>query len=143
MIVVGVDGSDAARDALQLGLHEASIRGTHVRAVHAWMPAPMVTVTGPGMIVPTDVTPYAIAAEELLRHVVEAVAGDAFEQVERVVVASPAGAGVLDNAHDAEMIVVGRRGLNAIESILLGSVSGHVVKHATCPVLVVPARHNV
>jgi nucleotide-binding universal stress UspA family protein len=142
VIVIGVDESAAAKEALRLGLHEASIRGTRVRAVHAWMPTSAAPVAGPGMIAPFDATPYRTAAEDSLRELVDAVAGDAADQVERVLVESPAGPAIIDNAHDAELIVVGRRGLGTIGSFVLGSVSGHVVKHATCPVLVVPTPRS-
>jgi len=138
MIVIGVDGSEAAKQALQYGLHEASIRGTRVRAVHAWMPSSFIAGTGPGMVPPVDNTPLRNAAEELLRTTVEALAGDKADRVERVVVELPAGPGILDNAVDAELIVVGRRGHGPVRSFVLGSVSSHVVQHATCPVLVVP-----
>ena len=76
MIVIGVDGTDIAKEALQYGLHEASIRGTRVRAVYAWMPSTMMPATGPGMVLPLDVTPYREAAEALLRSSVAAVAGE-------------------------------------------------------------------
>ena len=38
------------------------------------------------------------------------------------------------------MIVVGARGLGTVKSVLLGSVSTAVVRHASCPVLVVKGR---
>ncbi len=46
---------------------------------------------------------------------------------------------ILDAADDldAELIVVGARGLGAVESLVLGAVSNAVVHHATRPVLVV------
>ncbi len=141
MIVIGVDGSSGAKEALRLGLYEASIRGTRVRVIHAWMPAGAVSVTGPGFIAPTDVAARRRAAEELLGTTVEAVAGNAADRIDRVVVESPAGPAIIDNAHDAELVVVGRRGLGAVRSLVLGSVSRHVVQHATCPVLVVPTPH--
>jgi nucleotide-binding universal stress UspA family protein len=43
---------------------------------------------------------------------------------------------------DAELIVVGARGLSRIQSALLGSVSAAVVQHAHRSVLVVPAEHG-
>jgi len=139
MIVIGVDGSDAAKEALQYGLHEASMRGTRVRVVHAWMHSSAIPATGPGMLPAVDASPIRAAAEDLLRKTVEAVAGDAADRIDRVVVESPAGPGIIANARDAELIVVGRRGLGTMRSLVLGSVSSYVVQHATCPVLVVPA----
>ncbi len=137
--MIGVDESPAAKQALQLGLHEASIRGSRVRAVHAWMPTTGAPVTGPGMIAPIDLPALEAAAERLLRTLVEAVAGESADQVERVLAESPAGQAIIEHAHDAELIVVGRRGRGTLKSIVLGSVSSYVVHHATCPVLVVPA----
>ena len=36
-----------------------------------------------------------------------------------------------------DLIVIGRRSLGAVKSVLLGSVSNYVVHHATCPVLLI------
>jgi len=40
-------------------------------------------------------------------------------------------------AEAADLVVVGTRGRSGAERMLLGSVSDHVVRHASCPVLVV------
>ena len=42
---------------------------------------------------------------------------------------------------DVELIVTGSRGLTGLHSLLVGSVSGKVLKHARRPVLVVPSAH--
>lgn len=38
----------------------------------------------------------------------------------------------------ADLIVIGARGLGALDHILVGSVAARIVRHAPCPVLVVP-----
>lgn len=49
---------------------------------------------------------------------------------------SPAGA-LVDAATGASMVVVGSRGLNALEGLLLGSVGRALIEHAPCPVAIV------
>jgi nucleotide-binding universal stress UspA family protein len=66
------------------------------------------------------------------------VAGERAAQVERLVVPGPAGDAILENARDAEMIVVGTRAHGSFAELFLGSVSHHVVRHAGCPVAIVP-----
>lgn len=41
------------------------------------------------------------------------------------------------NEEDADLIIVGARGLNAVERFLLGSVSENIVRQAECDVLIV------
>ena len=41
------------------------------------------------------------------------------------------------NKHDFDLLIIGSRGLNAFQEMVLGSVSHKVVKRANCPVLVV------
>ena len=41
------------------------------------------------------------------------------------------------NKADADLIVIGSRGLNALQEFAIGSVSHKVIKHSTCPTLVV------
>jgi len=90
------------------------------------------------MVPPMDIEPYRVASEELLRNTVRAVAGDRADQVELVVAESPAGPALIDNAHDAELIVVGTHGYGPVRRLVLGSVADQVVRMAPCPVLMVP-----
>jgi nucleotide-binding universal stress UspA family protein len=43
-------------------------------------------------------------------------------------------------SEDAQLMVVGSRGLGEISGLVLGSVSQHVLHHAKCPVLIVPHK---
>lgn len=147
MIVVGVDGSETSQEALRLGLEEAGLRGSRVRAVQAWTAVPPMSMSDPsGMGVdfgmPLDPEPIRLAMETSLRETVEAVAGERAAEVERVLVEGPAADVILDHAGDAELIVVGQHGRGAVSSLVLGSVSHHILQHARCPVLVVPAPHE-
>jgi nucleotide-binding universal stress UspA family protein len=42
--------------------------------------------------------------------------------------------------HGADLIVMGTHGYGGVKRFLLGSVADHVVRQASCPVLVVPAK---
>lgn len=78
--------------------------------------------------------------EELEAEVARVAGGIEGLEVERRVVRGPAGTSLVDAAADVDLLVMGSRGYGPARSVLLGSVSRHVVDHAPCPVLVVP-RH--
>jgi nucleotide-binding universal stress UspA family protein len=138
VIVVALDESEHAAEVLRFALYEASLRGTRLRAVHAWSAAPVVPMTGPGMVPPVEVESVREAASNRLHGVVDAVAGDRAETIEQVLAEGQAGAAILDHARDAELIVVGTHARGPVGELILGSVSHHVVRHARCPVVVVP-----
>lgn len=133
-VVVGIDGSEAAADALLAAIGEARLRGTSVVAVHVW------DVPVGDFLDGYAPTGDAIAAcAESARELVEnAVAG--IEGVETVLRESHAvGETLVEEAaeRDAALLVVGSRGLGAVRGLVLGSVSGYCSRHARCPVLVV------
>ena len=143
-IVVGVDGSEPSRAALRWALSEGGLRSATVEAVHAW-DVPM--IYGPvGVGFPYDTQGLDRAAHELLDQIVDEVSKEVDDQpgaaavtVERTVIPGGPATGVLDAAVGADLIVVGRRGAGGFQRLLLGSVSDHVARHATCPVVVLPA----
>ena len=65
-------------------------------------------------------------------------------KVKSVAAAKP-GEGIVKECQDANMVVVGSRGLGAVRRTLLGSVSDYLVHHCHCPVLVVkhPAHFHL
>jgi nucleotide-binding universal stress UspA family protein len=49
----------------------------------------------------------------------------------------PATKALIDASEDAELLVVGSRGLSTIERLTLGSVSNTCAHHSRCPILIV------
>jgi len=123
-VVVGIDGSEAAAEALRLALREARLRRTSLRAVHIWQR-------------------HEDEARRLLADAVDAAADEAagidVEQVLRRD-GSPA-AGLAEEARGADLLVLGTRGRGGLHELLDGSVSLDCRKHAACPVMVVTAPH--
>lgn len=140
-ILVGVDESPGSAAALRWAVAAGEARGWPVRAVLAWNY--LEQHHGPGR--PTEFDPAygepqaMIALDETLEHVLgEATAGN----VERRLVNDHAGRALVELASDEDLLVVGARGLGAIRSMVLGSVSTYCLNHARCPVAVVHAESS-
>jgi nucleotide-binding universal stress UspA family protein len=136
-VVVGVDGSELSRRAVQVAAEQAAWRGTGLRAVHAYRhPAS----TGPGDMQPLVHDEDALRGEEE-RVLAESLAwlAERYPQVpvtSQVVHARP-GPALTDASRQAQLLVVGARGRGELSGLLLGSVSQSVLHHADCPVVVV------
>ena len=131
-IVVGVDGSPTSLRALRWAGKQAELTGASVRAIMGWE-YPRSYVGYPF----AAVVDWRVNAEHILASAVETVFGaDNAEVFSTVVEGHPARV-LLDAAAGAELIVVGNRGHGGFVEALLGSVTQHVIAHATCPVLVV------
>jgi nucleotide-binding universal stress UspA family protein len=141
VIVVGVDDSQAARAALRFAIEEARMRGASVHAVHAWQfryPG-AAGVEGAYAIPGFDLDSLRNTADAALEAIVAEISPDGDDvEVERVLVEGAAGAALLDQARDAELLVVGSRGRGGFAGLLLGSVSQQCAHHASCPVVIIP-----
>lgn len=138
-VVVGVDGSAVSEPAIAYAFDAAADRGTALTAVHAWYD---ITRTGAGKMMPLTYEPDEVVAEERLA-LAESMAGwqEKYPDVHvehKVVYGHPVPA-LLKASRDAELLVVGCRGLGTVRSVVLGSVSHGVLHHATLPVAVVHA----
>jgi nucleotide-binding universal stress UspA family protein len=138
-VLVGVDGSESAGVALEFAAEEAALRGAELRVVSAWE-APVLAQQA-AMSVPDLYTDLEASAET---NVAEAVARARELQpnlaCEGKVLNGRPQTVLEEEAKRAILMVVGRRGQGGVASLLLGSVSAHVVNHALCPVTVVPPR---
>jgi nucleotide-binding universal stress UspA family protein len=140
-IVVGVDGSSAADAALRWALEEAKFRQAKVDVIQAWQEPPAVTPAA-GATSHDLAALMSAAAERCLDAVVSRVVPEGFAgysiHVRTWVAHGQAGPVLVDAAKEADVLVVGTRGLGAVRTLLLGSVSSYCVHHADCPVVVIP-----
>jgi len=133
-IVVGVDGSEGGRRALQWAIHEAQARGCTVQAVCAWRWDSY------------DIAPYAAThpdeerarAERILAGEVTALASLHGVSVATEAVEGRAADVLTAASRGAELLVLGSHGHSRVRHTVLGSVAEECVRKATCPVVVLP-----
>lgn len=134
-IVVGVDGSVGAQDALRWAAAEAKLVGLPLVALMAWGYLDQ-HHAAPGAFFEPDYH-EANAHVALASYVVAALGPRATDDVEMRPVCDLPASALLAAGEDAALLVVGARGRGGFASLLLGSVSQKVLHHATCPVAVV------
>lgn len=138
-IVVGIDGSESARAALDWAWDEAKRWDAELEVVHAWSYPYAYGVEGAVVVPPQTLSADAakLVDEEIAD--LRARKGDSV-RMSLVVEEGGAAHTLLDRGKDAAMIVVGARGHGGFLSLLVGSVADQVVHHAECPVVVVRAH---
>jgi len=135
-IVVGYDGSDCSRAALDEGLRTAKALGDDVVVVFGYSP--------PGLW-GGEIVEHEEAIEERGAKVLEEAkhqAEAAGATVELALVAKKPSEAIVETAEErnARMIVVGSYGDPPLKGIILGSTPNKLLHLAERPVLVVPAR---
>jgi nucleotide-binding universal stress UspA family protein len=139
-VVVGVDDSESAQDALHFAFDEASLRKVGVTAIRTWRSEyfDSAGAKGGGAIPAHIETDVVLPAETAaLADAVSALRSE-YPDVdvrERVVHATAVQA-LVDASHGAELLVVGSRGRGGFRTLLLGSVSHAVLQHAFSPVAI-------
>jgi nucleotide-binding universal stress UspA family protein len=136
LIVVGVDGTDGGRRALDWAAGEAAARDSAVVAVTAWswdgLEFGPVTATSP--------TEARERATRLLDDEIRALIarrGSHLPIASEVIEGSPADV-LAEAARPADLLVLGSHGHSRVRHTVLGSVSEACVRKASCPVVVVP-----
>jgi nucleotide-binding universal stress UspA family protein len=132
-ILVGYDGSDCAKRALEVGIDVAKVYGDKLLIAFGYELNP---VAG-------EMADYAAALRELaesrLSEGKQLAAGSGLEVEAVIVEAAPARALVqLAQERDVRVIVVGTRGERPIRGALIGSTAHKLLHLSERPVLVVP-----
>jgi nucleotide-binding universal stress UspA family protein len=137
-IVVGYDGSDGAKEALDQAVALAKQLSGKVLVTYAF--------GGPKQFSGAPLTPRKTLqemGEKVLEEAVEHL-GKSGVAVEPILVDDNSYKGLMSVAaqHRADMIVVGTHGESLIGGVLLGSTAYRLVHSSTKPVLVVPVRKS-
>ena len=137
-ILVGVDGSAPSKVAVDWAAREASMRELPLTIIYI-SPSPMVAADIP---MPVSLTERVEKHGQAVLREARSTAEDAAEgsnpiRIDTEMVRAAVLPTLIDRSKDADMIVVGCRGLGAIGRRLLGSVSSGLLHHAHCPVAVI------
>lgn len=148
-IVCGTDGSATAGEAVRQAADLAQKLGARMHLVSAYRvfmtPAAWEAVSAEGVAYGLAAAGAAEANVDLAKET-ESMLSGAAEEVRKVgvevtthAVAGDAADAILDvaEAENADLIVVGNRGMSGAKRFLLGSVSNKVTHHAPCNVLIV------
>jgi nucleotide-binding universal stress UspA family protein len=135
-VIVGVDGSKHSRRALDTAGEVATRQRRPLHLLHCYEPYP--SAMGPVLPSADVTTTLRSLAEEVVR---DARAQVADSRPDLTVTCSLSTHDAREKltaiSHLGSLLVVGSRGLGAMRSLLLGSVSLWVSHHSACPVLVV------
>lgn len=139
-ILVGHDGSTHSEAALRCGVSLAKRyeRTLHVVRTWAMSSAPRPESWEPGYVPPMG--DYEKAVLQALTRDVEAAGLTPGEDVQLHVVHGAPARRLVEASAGANLLVVSRRGRGGFAGLGLGSVTDQVIRHASCPVVVVPAH---
>jgi nucleotide-binding universal stress UspA family protein len=139
-IVVGIDGSDTAREAVRQATALAQAVGARIELVSAYEPVTDARLRE-SIVVPEDLH-WIINPREDVEATLAAAAAEIREAGVTVEVfarqGDPADA-ILDVAEErgSDLIVVGNKGMTGAKRFLLGSVPNKISHHAPCSVLII------
>ena len=141
-IVVGTDGSDTAKEAVRQATELAKAVGAKVMLVSAYEPVPESRLRHERTEVPEDVS-WMVNPREDVQAVLDAEAerikGVGVGEVETYAREGDPADAILDVAEEqnADLIIVGNKGMTGAKRFLLGSVPNKVSHHAPCSVLII------
>jgi nucleotide-binding universal stress UspA family protein len=138
-ILVPVDGSENAIRAARFGMQLAGALGARVRLFYVF-PAASVELVGMAGMSRADIEHLGHGSgERVFEAVRKGLEGELIDRLEQQVVLGDPAEEIITYTEQASslLVVIGRRGLSRIQTLLLGSVSDKVIRHARCPVTVV------
>ena len=140
-VLVGTDGSDSSYRAVDRAAEIARDAAARLVIVCAYEPATPREVAAAEDVLGDEAFSVvgSAPAEETLRTAAERAAARGAGKIERVAVAGEPVKSLVSalEQHQADLLVVGNRGLNTLAGRLLGSVPATVSRRSPCDVLIV------
>lgn len=143
-VVVGADGSPPSQAAVRWAAGEAAMRHVPLTIAHASRVSEIgasVLMWPAGQVPPELVELQEEEARRILSDAIGeahvSTGGDDSPEIEGEIFLGGPVSTLVDLSKDAQLVVVGRRGITGLRRALLGSVSSGLVHHAHCPVAVV------
>jgi nucleotide-binding universal stress UspA family protein len=140
-IVVGTDGSETAKQAVREATELAKYTGATLDVVSAFEPVASSRLREERLQAPSDIE-HAVNPHEDVNAILAEAERDVNEsdvKVRTFARQGEAADAILDVAEEenADLIVVGNKGMTGAKRFLLGSVPNKVSHHAPCSVLIV------
>ena len=136
-VVVGIDGSPGSRKALTWAATEAAEHGAELVVLNVWehtLPPPTGSVSVSEHYVPES---SQHTAEQLVAEIKEVLGDNPPVVVQPSVKQGNPAKVLIEQATNADLLVVGTRGHGGFRGLVLGSVSQHVAGYAKCSVTIV------
>jgi nucleotide-binding universal stress UspA family protein len=149
-ILVPIDGSASAANALATAFQLAKIHGSRVNILHVMtftesVPDEMASKDVPDDYIEDYITRVRKNDEKMLAEAVEKgeSMGLGGKVTSKLTIGRPGDAILSESSKgDYDLIIIGDRGLTGVKELLLGSVSKHVIDESRIPVLVVKLFFN-
>jgi nucleotide-binding universal stress UspA family protein len=141
-ILVAVDGSPDAAEALRDAIDLAESEHTRLTLVTAVPQIPATGLLVPGAVTDDELANTRARAEAILRTARDQMPADL--PVSTVLTNQPIRPALIRQikAGHHDLVVMGSRGRGAVRSALLGSVSHYALDHSPVPVLIVHAEQS-
>lgn len=136
-ILVPYDGSAPAQRALEHAAAFAAAQQAAVEIVYV-DPTSSELLEQPLMIPTHELEAYFAEEEEQVRHNLRALTAS-LPEASIQILQGHAGQEIVQYAAEsnADLIIIGNRGLGTLSEWMLGSVSHYISQHASCPVMIV------
>jgi len=138
-VLAGTDGSPNASAALHWAAEYARRNQATLRVMHVWHYPYGASEAGAMMSPPESV--FEQGAQAIVDQAIAALDTNGLT-VDKAVRQGGVAHALLEEAKNADLLVVGARGHGGFAGLILGSVATHCTRHAQIPTVVVPGSSN-